>query len=155
MTQAKSKKARPLLDALTARYPETLTPDEVQEAGGKNAAARVEELRRLGWQIATEIDSLSHRAGYRLKSCHPDLPARIQAGVTIRHDSKSGWTARSHKVAMTQGGIPAEALVRAEAAALRAYRDALAGYLAPEDYFPPEDLQDFNIEVFISLGGEE
>lgn len=143
---ARDQKRQPLLEALLRAYPGSLTPDEVAEHGGKNSSARVEELRRQGWLITTEIDDQTHLASYRLEEVAQLAPAKIFAGLTLRWDSRSGWVTRTHQEALKAGHIPSEVLARAQAAAQAAY----AAIVGP--YLPSEDNDGLN--TFLALGGD-
>lgn len=121
-------KRGPLLTALTKAYPNGLSPDQVEEHGGKNAQARIEELRRDGWSIKATLDPDSHRASYRLLSKTKSAPAVIHAGLTVRWDTREGWTCRTHKEAL-KGSIDPKVLAQAQEAALKAYKAILEKHL--------------------------
>lgn len=141
----RDQKRQPLLDALLRAYPGSLTPDEVVEHGGKNSSARVEELRRAGWEIQTEIDDTTHLASYRLEHQTPASPAVIHAGLTLRWDTRSGWVTRTHQEALKTSRVPADVLAQAQAAAQAAYAAVVGPYLPSAD----ED----GLNAFLALGG--
>lgn len=123
-----ASKRGPLLTALTQAFPNGLSPDQVELHGGKNAQARIEELRRDGWEIKATLDPDTHRASYRLLSKTKSAPAVITAGLVIRHDTRSGWTVRTHQEAL-KGRISESVLRQAEQAALSAYKKILDAHL--------------------------
>jgi hypothetical protein len=144
-TPSYATRRQPLLDALLKAFPAALRPDEVETHGGKNCTARIEELRRAGWKIEADIDAATHRAAYRLTSKVPDAPAVIHAGLTLRFDSREGWTTRTHQEAIKSGHIPAEVLLKAQAAAQAAYVSVVGPYLPSAD----ED----GLNAFLALSG--
>jgi len=144
-----ASKRGPLLTALTKAFPNGLSPDQVELHGGKNAQARIEELRRDGWSIKATHDPDSHRASYRLLSKVKAAPAVIQAGIVIRHDTRSGWSCRTHQEAL-KGRISESVLRQAEQAALAAYKKILDAHLPAQE---EEDDDDF-LAVMAQFGGE-
>jgi len=141
----RDQKRQPLLDALLRAFPRSLSPEDVAEYGGKNSSARVEELRRQGWLISTEIDDTTHLASYRLEEVAQLAPAVIHAGVTMRWDTRSGWTTRTHQEALKAGHIPAGVLAQAQAAAQAAYEAVVGPYLPSEETT--------GLEAFLALSG--
>lgn len=142
----RDQKRQPLLDALLRAFPGSLSPEEVVEHGGKNSSARIEELRRQGWEIQTEIDDATHLASYRLEHQTPASPAVIHAGLTLRWDTRSGWVTRTHQEALKAGHIPAGVLAQAQAAAQAAYASVVGPYLPTEETT--------GLEAFLALGGD-
>lgn len=146
---AYAAKASPLLDALKAAYPYGLSPTQVEEHGGKNSSARVEELRRDGWKIKATLDPDSHRASYRLLSKTQEAPAVIHAGITMRWDTRAGWTVRTHQEAL-KGSVSPKVLAQAQEAALAAYKAVLDKHLPAVQV--EEDDFDFGLGAFMDKG---
>ncbi len=150
-TPAYAEKRAPLLQALLDAYPYALTPAQIDEAGGKNSSARIEELRRQGWQIEAEPHAVGHRAAFRLTDKVRGEPKTILAGLTLRFDTVRGWEARTHQEAL-KGSIDHKVLQAALNAALSAYKKVLADHL-PEPAQEEEDDDDF-LAVMAQFGGE-
>lgn len=114
-----------LLDALVEAYPAALTLDRLRECAGARPGARVAELRRQGWQIATVcVEEESRLATYRLLDLKPQAELEIHAACSIYHDSASGYHSRVHSD--LSGRFSPEQLQAASAAALAAFRAALS-----------------------------
>lgn len=145
-----ASKRGPLLQALMKAFPNGLSPDAVELHGGKNASARIEELRRSGWKIEATIDPDTHRASYRLLSQAPEAPAVIMAGLTMRFDTREGWQCRTHQEAL-KGTVSPLVLAKAQEAALTAYKAVLDAHL-PESAQTDDDGFDFG-ELMAEIGG--
>jgi len=139
-----------LLDALIQAYPYALSPEQIDEAGGKNSSARIEELRRQGWQIEAEPHAVGHRAAFRLTDKVRGEPKTILAGLTLRYDTIRGWEVRTHQEAL-KGSVSPKLLKEAQDAALAAYKKVLADHLPAVQ--EEEDDDDF-LAVMAQFGGE-
>lgn len=140
-----------LLDALIQAYPRALTPEQIDEAGGKNSSARIEELRRAGWAIEAEPHAVGHRAMFRLTSKVKGTPKTILAGLTVRFDTVRGWEARTHQEAL-KGSVDADILREALDAALAAYKAVLDDHL-PSVQTEEEDYLDFGMQLQACVRG--
>lgn len=113
-----------LLDALVSAYPSALTLSRLREVAGARPGARVAELRRQGWQIATVcVEEESRLSTYRLLDLKPQEELEIHAAASIYHDSAQGWHARVH-ADLSETYSPEELQDAAEEA-LKAFRQAL------------------------------
>lgn len=114
-----------LLDALVSAYPSALTLSRLREVAGARPGARVAELRRQGWQIATVcVEEESRLSTYRLLDLRPQAELEIHAACTVYHDSAQGWHARVH-AELSETYSPEELQDAAEEA-LAAFRSALS-----------------------------
>lgn len=119
-----------ILAGLVAAFPGSIPSPDLLRDYGPAAKSRIGDLRRAGWRIET---GASHGvATYRLVSIHPHEGVEVEAGCTIRHDSRSGWAARTHADALKIARVPEAVLREAEAAALAAYRAAIDPHLHGE-----------------------
>ncbi|MCK6517847.1 hypothetical protein L6R46_22650 [Myxococcota bacterium] len=113
-----------LLSALQECYPAALPLSRLRECAGARPGARVAELRRQGWQIATVcVEEESRLSTYRLLDLRPQAELEIHAAVSLYHDSAQGWHARVH-ADLSETYSPEELQDAAEEA-LRAFRQAL------------------------------
>lgn len=135
-------KRAPLLQALLDAYPHALSPEQIDEAGGKNSSARIEELRRQGWAIEAQPHAVGHRAAFRLTSKVRGEPKTILAGLTVRFDTVRGWEARTHQEAL-KGCVSESVLKEALDAALAAYKKVLADHLPAVQTEEEEDEDDY------------
>lgn len=144
-----------ILDALRHAYPSGVHSTELQREFGPAAKSRIGDLRREGWRIET-IDG-EDGATYRLQSLTRGEVETVPAGVVIRHSTREGWTARTHREAEAAGVVPAEVLERAQRAALDAYRAIVDEYLlgvrvapSPVTFDEPEEEEDDDL----AFGGD-
>ncbi len=148
---AYAKKRAPLLQALLDAYPRSLSPEQIDEAGGKNSSARIEELRRAGWAIEAEPHAVGHRAAFRLTDKVRGEPKTILAGLTVRFDTVRGWEARTHQEAL-KGCVSESVLKEALDDAVKAYRKVLDRHLPAVQTEEDEDDDDF-LAVMAQFGG--
>lgn len=151
-TPAYTAKRAPLLQALLDAYPHALSPEQIDEAGGKNSSARIEELRRQGWAIEAEPHAVGHRAAFRLTDKVRGEPKTILAGLTLRYDTVRGWEARTHQEAI-KGTVDQKVLQQALDAALTAYRKVLDQHLpSVQTEDEEDDYMDFGLGAFMTKG---
>jgi len=113
-----------LLSALQEVYPAALTLSRLREVAGARPGARVAELRKQGWQIATvTVEEESRLSTYRLLDLKPAAELQVHAAVSLYHDSAQGWHARVH-ADLSETYSPEELQDAAEEA-LKAFRSAL------------------------------
>lgn len=113
-----------LLSALIECYPAALPLSRLRECAGARPGARVAELRKAGWQIATQtIDEESRLSTYRLESLQPREELEVHAAVTVYSDSAQGYHSRIHSD--LSGRYTSEQLQAAASAAQAAFRASL------------------------------
>lgn len=116
--------AKQILTVLLAAYPRAVSSTELIQQFGPAAKSRIGELRSAGWQIANRSGA-DDCAEYALTSTVRAEADVVFAGVTLKHSSKSGWTARTHG----ESTLPDAVLVMAQAAAMRAYSEVVNAHM--------------------------
>lgn len=122
--------AKQILTVLLAAYPRAVSSTELIQQFGPAAKSRIGELRSAGWQIANRSGAAGGAdhdvcAEYALTSTVRAEADVVFAGVTLKHSSKSGWTARTHG----ESTLPDAVLVMAQAAAMRAYSEVVNAHM--------------------------
>ncbi|MCK6516912.1 hypothetical protein L6R46_17865, partial [Myxococcota bacterium] len=96
----------------------------LREVAGLRPGARVDELKRLGWDVVrVTLDPTSRLATYKLGSLEQGPELQVHAAVSIYSDSARGWHSRVH--ADLSGRYSPEQLQAAALAALQAFRASL------------------------------
>ena len=116
--------AKQILTVLLAAYPRAVSSTELIQQFGPAAKSRIGELRSAGWQIANRSGA-DDVAEYALTSTTRAAADIVFAGVTLKHSSKSGWTARTHG----ESTLPEAVLAMAQVAAMRAYSDVINAHM--------------------------
>ena len=113
-----------LLDALVECFPAALPYSRLREVAGLRPGARVDELKRAGWQVErVTLDQASKVCTYRLLSLECGEALQVHAAVTLYSDSAAGYHCRIHSD--LSGRHSPEQLAQAAQAAQAAFRAAL------------------------------
>jgi hypothetical protein len=135
---------------LLAAYPRAVSSTDLIQQFGPAAKSRIGELRSAGWQITNRAHGggADDVAEYALTSTTRAAADVTFAGVTLKHSSKTGWTARTHG----ESTLPEAVLVRAQAAAMRAYSEVVNAHMKTNSCKAAAAADDDSLDLFTFMG---